>query len=510
MTSEDEMNNSAANGVPQPDLNNTMPNQPASPNYFSAEPMPPKAPEQAAEQRGRAAGPNMYYEPWQEPVYGQPKTPGQEPYSPGIHSGAYYVHQRPPVYAPPPEKKKKSVWTGLVKVICLVLICALAAGGATYGVLQLGGSRHITASSRPEASAPSVSSPAAPSSPATPDGSPNAAANLTTTGKVMSAEDIYAMAVSQVVGVNSEAKTNAFGQITSSPVSGSGFIISADGYVVTNFHVIQYAVAQNSELTVMTHDGKSYAAKVVGYEQDNDLAVIKIDATGLNAVTLGTNKDMKVGNQIYTVGNPLGELTYTMTSGIVSALDREITEEDGTRINMFQIDAAVNPGNSGGPVYNDRGEVLGIVSAKFSSTGVEGLGFAIPIDDANNIISQLMTTGRVAGKPSMGISVSTVNSASAQYYNLVEGAYVETVAKGSAADKAGIKVGDIIVKMGDKQITSKDDLVAAKKTFKAGDTTTIVVYREGKEQTLNITFDEEGVTATASEAVPGTGSRSAN
>jgi len=504
MNNEDEIKNI-------PDVKNVSPTgeDAGSPNDsapLNAEPAPPKPPEPASGYR-RFQNPNVFYEPWQEPVYRQAGAPAQEPYSPGIHSGSYYANQRNQVYQQPQADKKTGAWKRIVKVVCLVLICALAAGGATFGVLQLtGGSRQASAGSSSAGAAPSAaatpSAGRAQETPVSAPETPGVKTDLTATGDVMSPEDIYVMATTQVVGVNSEAKTNVFGQISSSPVSGSGFIISSDGYIVTNYHVIQYAVLQGSELTVMMHDGKSYPAKVIGHEPDNDLAVIKVDAAGLNAAVLGTNKNMKVGNKVYTVGNPLGELTYTMTSGIVSALDREIVGRDGTSINMFQIDAAVNPGNSGGPVYNDRGEVIGIVSAKYSSTGIEGLGFAIPIDDANDIISQLMTKGHVSGKPSMGISVSTVTSAAAEYYNLPMGAYVEMVTRGSAADKAGIKVGDVITKMGDEEILTKEDLVSAKKAYKAGDTTTIVVNRQGEELTLSITFDEEGVTATASQGAP--------
>jgi serine protease Do len=207
---------------------------------------------------------------------------------------------------------------------------------------------------------------------------------------------------------------------------------------------------------------------------------------------------MQVGDTIYTVGNPLGELDYTMTSGIVSALDRVIQVDAATSINMFQIDAAVNSGNSGGPVYNSEGKVIGIVSAKYASAGVEGLGFAIPINDAVDIVSQLITNGYVAGKPSLGISVRDWSSAYAQYYGTPEGALVEAVEPGSAADKAGVRIGDIITKLGDTDVTSTETLLIAKKMFSAGDTTTIVVSRDGEELTLTITFDEEGITATSS------------
>lgn len=487
-----------SSGAPSSENTDGKPEAPPAFGVNAEQPQPKSGPEI----KGRPANPNIFYEPWQEPVYGRSKAPGQEPYSPGIHSGSYNMHQKAPAFEQPQEKKKKSIWPGLLKAVCLVLVCALAAGGATYGVLQFSGSHQIYLGSGSAAgsSAPASSDPADSSS-ALPGG-PGTASTLTTTGDVMKPEDIYTMAVSQVVGVNSKDNTNVFGQATSSAVSGSGFIISSDGYVVTNYHVIQYAVEEGFSLTVITHDEQSYPAKVIGYEKDNDLAVIKVDATDLNAVTTGTNKGMKVGDAVYAVGNPLGELTYTMTDGIVSALDRVIAVDQSTSINMFQISAAVNPGNSGGPVYNDRGEVIGIVSAKYSNIGIEGLGFAIPIDDATGIVSQLITNGHVTGKPSMGVTVSTVTSAAAQYYRMVEGAYVNDIAPGSCADKAGIMIGDIIIKLGDTDVTSSDTLKAAKKAFKAGDTTTVVVNRDGKEISLSITFDEEGATPTAIQDQP--------
>lgn len=443
-----------------------------------------------------------YYEPWQQPAYRE--APPQEPYSPGIHNGAYNAYQRfQPVQPPQPEKKKKSGFGGFMKAVALVLVCLVASGGATYGVMQytlkdLNSSSQVALGENQNTPSTSGSDDGTQSSSA----SPGVTANITVTGNQMSAEDIYDMAVNQVVGVNSEEKTNVFGAPTSGAVSGSGFILSADGYIVTNYHVIQYAAEQGFSLTVMTHDGKSYPAKIVGTEPDNDLAVIKIEATGLSAVTLGNNEEMKVGDQVYAVGNPLGELDYTMTNGIVSALDRLIQVDESTSINMFQIDAAVNPGNSGGPVYNSKGEVIGIVSAKYSSSGIEGLGFAIPINDAWTIVEELMTNGHVSGKPSMGISVQTVTQQQAEYYGIVVGAYVKTVSTGSCAEKAGIKVNDVIIKLGDTDVTSADTLKQAKKAYKAGDTTTVVVNRDGEELSLTITFDEEGVTSTASEVTP--------
>jgi serine protease Do len=326
-------------GTPLADNPETQQNIPDSRDFQQQSPVDP---EPAAKETTR----NPYYEPWQQPVYQETKAPIQEPYSPGIHTGAYNAYQRFQPVEPQPVTRKKSGVGGFFKAVCLILVCLIAGGGAGYGVVQYRlndledsnkvvlGSDDLPEDSTPEPSAAAITD------------TPNVTSNVASTGAEMSAENIYDMAVDQVVGVNSEEKTNVFGAPTSGAVSGSGFIISSDGYIVTNYHVISYAVEQGFALTVMMHDGTSYPAKVIGTEQDNDLAVIKIDAAGLNAVSMGDNDAMKVGDEIFAVGNPLGELDYTMTSGIVSALDRLIQVDESTSINMFQMDAAVNPGNS--------------------------------------------------------------------------------------------------------------------------------------------------------------------
>ncbi len=244
------------------------------------------------------------------------------------------------------------------------------------------------------------------------------------------------------------------------------------------------------------------------------MAVLKIDAAGLSAVTIGDSDSLQVGETVYAVGNPLGELEYTMTSGIVSATDRAITTSEtsstGTittkTINMFQIDAAVNSGNSGGPVYNSRGEVVGIVTAKYSTSGVEGLGFAIPINDAIALANELISDGYIS-KPYMGIlNASTLDETYAQYYGTVAGVYFQGVEDGSAAEKAGLQVGDIIVGLGDMEISTASDLVSAKNAYRPGDTTEIRVYRSGEYLTLTITFDEEPVASTTTTSENSSGS----
>ena len=315
--------------------------------------------------------------------------------------------------------------------------------------------------------------------------------STTTTAKPIAA--IYDQACSEVVGITTEVTyTNFFGQTSSSAVSGSGFIVSEDGYILTNYHVIEYAYKGNYAVTVMLHDGTRYEASIVGVEDCNDIAVLKIDASGLDPVTFGDSDKLSVGDDVYAVGNPLGELEFSMTTGHVSALDRLITTDESTEaINMFQIDAAVNSGNSGGPVYNANGEVVGIVTAKYSDTGVEGLGFAIPINDAVKIAEDLINKGYVTGKAYMGVSIDErYNSMYSQYYNMPIGAFVKSVESGSCADNAGIQSGDIITKLGDVEITGYSDLKQAIKQYSAGDTAEVELYRAGESRTITVIFDE--------------------
>lgn len=309
---------------------------------------------------------------------------------------------------------------------------------------------------------------------------------------LMSPAEVYASTVNSVVSINCSAvSTNIFGQQTESASSGSGFIYTADGYIVTNQHV----VANASSINVTLYNGDTYPATLVGSDSDYDVAVLKINAKDLPAVTLGNSTDVNVGDTVMAIGNPLGELTFSMSSGIVSCVNRAINVE-GTPFNMIQVDASINPGNSGGPLMNLYGEVVGIVSAKYSSyadTTVEGLGFAIPINDVQSIISDIMENGSVTDKAYMAITAGTMTQQMAAQYkiNATEGVFVYSVEDGGAGDKAGLKLGDVITKLNDTQITSMEDLSAAKKGFKAGDTVTLTVLRDGQEITTQLTFDAQ-------------------
>ncbi len=300
---------------------------------------------------------------------------------------------------------------------------------------------------------------------------------------------VYARNVQAVVAISNQATTNFYGQISETASTGSGFIITADGYVVSNYHVVQGA----SKLTVLTSDGTEHQAELVGYDDTNDIALLKIQGENLPYVKLGSSDALSVGDQVAAIGNPLGELTSTLTVGYISAKDRVIST-DGTAINMLQTDAAINSGNSGGPLFNMNGEVVGITTAKYSGTSnsgayIEGIGFAIPMDDVEGMIWDLKEYGYVTGAY-LGVMVKDVEAA-AQAYGLPAGAYVQEVTAGSAAEKAGLKAQDIIVNFAGYKVTSLNDLTRALRKVEAGQETTITVYRAGQEVHLSVTPDEK-------------------
>lgn len=388
----------------------------------------------------------------------------------------------PNYYAPeekkPRERSGETHRSGTLKLACMCLVCALV-GGLVGGFISWNAVKgNLADGTAKDNSVKPISG--------------------TTVGKRVSTEtasanEIYELGCKQTVGVSLEStRANIFGQQSASAVAGTGFIITPDGYIMTNYHVIESAQKSEHKIQVLFKDKSSFEAKIVGFDEDNDVAVLKIDASDLSPVSIGNSDDIAVGDSVFAIGNPLGELDFSMTSGRVSALDRSITiERNGTAINMFQFDAAINSGNSGGPVYNESGEVIGIATAKVGSSGVEGLGFAIPINDAADIANELITKGYVSGKAYMGVNIDNrYTSVYAQYYSMPEGAYVYNVESGGCAEKSGLAAGDIITKVGSEAIGGYSDLNAAIKSFKAGESTEIVVYRGGEYVTLRITFDE--------------------
>ena len=304
----------------------------------------------------------------------------------------------------------------------------------------------------------------------------------------MSMSEVYASNVNSVVSINVSSTTNYFGQQVETAASGTGFLITQDGYILTNHHVISDA----SSVKVTLYNGETYDAKVIGSDKDYDIAVLKIDVTGATPVVLGDSSKLAIGESVAAVGNPLGELTFSMSEGIVSCVNRAINV-DGTPFNMIQVDCSINPGNSGGPLFNEYGEVVGIVSAKYSSyasQSVEGLGFAIPINDVAAMIQDIMTNGYVSNKAYLGITPGTMNEQmAAQYrYDVTKGVFIYSVEEGSAADKAGLKMGDVIMKIDGTDVDSYQELVALKKKYSAGDESTFTIYRDGKQQEVSVTW----------------------
>ncbi len=302
----------------------------------------------------------------------------------------------------------------------------------------------------------------------------------------MEPADVYAANVDAVVAINTEGtSTNIWGQVSRFAASGSGFILSEDGYVVTNHHVI----ANANSITVTLTDGSTYEAELVGSDDQNDVALLKIDAQNLPLVTVGDSDQLRVGEMVAAIGNPLGELTNTLTVGYISALDREINT-DGQPINMLQTDAAINSGNSGGPLFDMYGSVIGITTAKFASSPIEGLGFAIPINDAMQVIADLKMYGYVIGRPYFGVGMDDLSATTASYYNLPVGVYITYVQEGAAADRAGVQKGDILCSVDGSRCQNQTELSSLMKQYSAGDTAELEIYRGGEYLTLSITFDE--------------------
>jgi serine protease Do len=436
---------------------------------------------------------------WSEPRYESSEENHTEAYSPSANT---YSTQYTEPQETKPKKTKEKKNHGFLKSLCVIVLSVALSASACYCIVdyKLSNSKAVVTTTTTQVVL----------------GSSDTDVTAETVSNNSSAvNQIYNMACNyQVVGINTSVNTtNIFGQTTSAAVSGTGFVISKDGYIMTNYHVISYAATYGYELTVMFNDGTSVTGEVVGYLEENDVAVIKVDPSELsftlNPVTFGDSDAIAAGDTVYAVGNPLGELTYSITDGIVSALDRVITTSDeltgsSTSINMFQITAAVNSGNSGGPVYDSEGKVIGIVTAKYSDSGVEGLGFAIPINDAVSIATQLIEKGYVAGA-SLGISCNDTtdvfSSFAIQYYSYPYGVVVMGVNEGSAAEKAGIQTGDIITALNGEEVTSIDELKLALRRLSPGDEGTVTVYRvgsslgTGESMNLTIVFDETSNTS---------------
>ena len=302
-----------------------------------------------------------------------------------------------------------------------------------------------------------------------------------------------------IVGITVNYNVNSVFGNSTAKATGSGIIISEDGYIVTNNHVISsesnasyYAITEATGITVnLYNDSTEYTATIVGTDSYTDLAVIKIDATGLTPATLGNSDNVQVGEFAMAVGNPLG-MQSSVTSGIVSAVNREVTTEDGTTYTAIQTDAAINSGNSGGALVNANGEVIGINTLKLSGDGIEGMGFAIPINSTTKVISELIEYKEVR-RPYIGITGSAVSEEISTRYNVPQGVYVESVEAGGPAEAAGLKVGDIITKIQGTDVSTVQELNNIKNTYSIGDEVTLTVYSNNEYKDVKITLQEQVV-----------------
>lgn len=297
-------------------------------------------------------------------------------------------------------------------------------------------------------------------------------------------------------GANSGADSNTLTQSS----LGSGVVLTEDGYIITNNHVVSGA----SQVTVRTSDGTEYPATVVGADSKTDIAVLKIEATGLTPAVVGDSDSLQVGEFTLAVGNPLGELGGTVTDGIISALDREVTVENQT-MNLLQTNAAVSPGNSGGGLFNERGELIGIVNAKSSGQNAEGLGFAIPVNTAIQVAEELINNGYVTGRPAMGVTVLSINDAQTafQYGVNQAGVYVQSVNEGGAADKAGLQPGDRFVSIDGTAVNSTSDITGIIGEHAVGDTIEVQVVRGTQIVTANVTLEESTPQASSTQRTEG-------
>ena len=458
-------------------------------NGYAAPNTDPTAGQSAQSQTGEAGGTQGYQTTDQQSGY-HAYTGGGGAVPPVNPMSGYHVEN------PQPPKKHKGGMTGK-GVVAVALVCALVGGLCGGGIAAAVRGGTVTDSGdSSSAQVQETEEDNGSAKDATVFNKTTIDVTTNSTSTKMTPQDVYENYVNAVVLVYNQGTTSTYWGQTESRSSGSGMIISKDGYVLTNNHVVSGA----EKLTVMTTSGEEYDATVIGADEVNDVALLKIEGSeDFPTVSIGNSDKIEVGQQVCAIGNPLGELTNTLTVGYVSALDREISESStGTTINMFQTDCAINSGNSGGPIFDMNGNVVGITTAKYSSSGysnsasVEGIGFCIPINDAMSIVNDLMQYGYVKGRVSMGVSVRAMDNTVAQYYNLPTGVYVADVTSGSAADNAGIQKGDLICAIDGDETTSVAALKQKLKDYTPGDSATVSIYRTetGDKLDVTITFDE--------------------
>ena len=310
------------------------------------------------------------------------------------------------------------------------------------------------------------------------------------TGMLLTQAEVYAKNVNSTVGITTSITTNFWGYQTTSAASGSGIIFSSDGYILTNFHVVNNSTA----ITVSMYDGTTYAATLIGYDEGNDIAILKIDAKNLQPAVLGDSDQVLVGDHVIAIGNPLGELTFSLTAGAISAKDRDINMSNGSVMRLMQTDCAINSGNSGGALFNLYGEVIGITNAKYSAgssseVSIDNIGFAIPINKARQIATDIIEKGYVS-RPYLGVTVITVSDES-HSYGLPRGAAIKGISDGSPAQAAGLQINDIVTHMDGTQITTHAQLSSIIGNHNIGDVLKLTVYRQGSILEIAVTIGEQ-------------------
>ncbi len=384
-------------------------------------------------------------------------------------------------YVPEPPKKKKKRKHTWMMVLVVVLCCLLSGACGVGGVLMV---QHIQAQQVEEVPEENVSH-------VLQGIRENSVIEIVQvgTGTQMAPAEVYAANVNSTVGITTSVTTNFWGYQSTSAASGSGFIISDDGYILTNFHVIE----DSDSISVSMYNGASYEADLIGYDESNDIAVLKIEAEGLAPVILGDSDNLNVGDSVVAIGNPLGELTFTLTSGAISAKDREVTFSNNMSMNLLQTDCAINSGNSGGALFNLYGEVIGVTNAKYStssssSASIDNIGFAIPINSIMNIVESIIEKGYIS-KPYIGISVLDV-SAETQAYGIPAGVAIQAVSEDGPAAQAGLQKGDVITAVDGKTMTSKE-LVSYIGEASVGQEIVFSIYRQGEELEITVYVGEQ-------------------
>lgn len=397
------------------------------------------------------------------------------------HEYSYYPENTP--------KKKKGKVLKRIAAVTIGLICVVAIGATSiFGYTLITGKRAFSGDEDESSKASDTAVITEGETDKEIDSQPVPDREIPTLEQLAALEN--ALPLPEIVKKVSPSVVGVSTILNGGTASGTGFIISEDGYIVTNYHVIEGAQAVSVSL-LQSEDGEEIPAEIIGGDEQTDIAVLKIDKTDCVPVTLGKSSELIVGELAITIGNPLGsELSGTVTAGIISALNRKLTIE-GREMNLIQTDASINSGNSGGPLINSYGQVVGITSAKVATAYGEGLGFAIPIDEALPIISDLIEHGYVKGRPIVGITGETISEIYAQYYDIPRGFIVREVVKNGPADKAGVQVGDIVIGIEGTLIENMDEFNEIKKNYKAGDTITISVYRNEKIVDLEITLAED-------------------